>query len=34
MNVKFEIRDSEVSIHGYPELEGRKGTLSGAGMAS
>lgn len=33
MNVKFEIRDSEVSIHGYLELEGRKGTLSGDGMA-
>lgn len=32
-SVKFEIRDSEVSIHGYPELEGRKGTLSGDGIA-
>lgn len=32
-SVKFEIREGEVSVYGYPQLEGRKGFLVGDGMA-
>lgn len=31
--IKFEIKDKDVFVHGYPELEGRKGILAGDGMA-
>ena len=32
-NLRFVVEDSLVSIYGYPELEGRKGTLLGEGIA-
>ena len=31
--IRFEIRDSEVRIYGYSQLEGRKGIIVGDGMA-
>ncbi len=31
--IKFEIKDNEVTVHGYLELEGRKGILAGDGIA-
>lgn len=31
--IKFEIKENEVTVHGYFDLEGRKGTLAGDGMA-
>ena len=31
--IKFKIRDGEVIIHGYPELENRKGVIVGDGIA-
>ena len=31
--IEFKIRDGEVVIHGYPELENRKGVIVGDGIA-
>jgi uncharacterized protein YegL len=31
--IEFKIRDGEVVIHGYPELENRKGVIDGDGIA-
>lgn len=32
-SLKFEVVDNRVLVHGYPELEGHKGIMSGDGMA-
>lgn len=32
--IKFDIKDKNVVVYGYPELEGKEGSMAGNGMAN